>query len=75
METQKSIRVKSAEQLNIGDEVLLNLNGAYCDVVIDGVTLITPEVELTHHTRGLPDSWRGRTRLPRYHSVRLIDGE
>lgn len=70
------IRVKSAEQLQIGDEILIkDEDGVECDVVVAGVSLIPPEVEITHYSRGLPFGWHNRTRLPRFHSVRLIDGE
>lgn len=69
------IRTKSAEQLAIGDEILINLNGVMCDVVVDDITLVAPQVEIRHHTRYLSDAFTKTTRLPRYHSVRLIDGE
>lgn len=69
-----AVQVKQAELLQINDEILLYIDGQFCDVVVDGVTLNPPEVEITYHTRFLQFGAKHRIRLPRYHSVQLIDG-
>ena len=71
------MKTKQAQDIEIGDKLLLMIDGRYCDVVVGGIMDVhhgDPVVEIRYQSIGLESGGYPHTiQIPRFHNVRILE--